>query len=433
MNFIKKYCLKGIRTGLFFLALSAVMSARSQTAAGVSGQIMDSVSGAVLPFAQLALGNSTLGTVSNEDGRFYLQVPAFHARDTVYIIYLGYERARIAVSGMLNRENLIRLKPKEVSLKEVEVLALTPQEVLRRTFNRISENYGSDSVLLTAFYRSQKFAGKKLAEYAEAVIEDMKAGYFTQNSMKEFRENSATSNSTRLVKGRVVSDTALVNSLGDVGKMAGCLGCIFMTDPAENNFRTVLDEEVFRFYSLKMEEIANPEGGKIYHIWFDQLKKNIRGFKGELFIDGSSFALMKMTQSPSFNAFEQYEKDKYKKTYGINNTGGWIAEMPLINRTIVYSRREGKWCLSIVHDEQWVTFTQPSNGQKIRMGYKNDLVITDVCRDVCVLRSFKGDKKTGGSQRWDQLAGQADEGFWAKFNYLPVEESLRSAIQGIGK
>ena len=428
-----KYCLKGIHPGLLLLLLSAVISARSQTAAAVSGKIIDSVSGAILPFAQLALGNSTLGTVSNEDGRFFLQVPALHANDTLYIMYLGYERAGLAVSGMFNRENLIRLKPKEVTLKEVEVLALSPQEVLRRTFNRISENYGSDSVLLTAFYRSQKFAGKKLAEYAEAVIEDMKAGYFTQNSFNDNKEALKHSNSTRLVKGRVVSDTALVNSLGDVGRMAGCLGCIFMTDPAENNFRTVLDEEVFRFYSLKMEEIANPEGGKIYHIWFDQLKKNIRGFKGELFIDGSSFALMKMKQSPSFNAFDQYEKDKYKKTYVINNTGGWIAEMPLINRTVVYSRRDGKWCLSIVHDEQWVMFTQPLNGQKIRMGYKNDLVVTDVSRDVSVLRSYKGDKKAGASQRWDQLAGLADEAFWAKFNYLPVEESLRSAIQGIGK
>lgn len=413
------------------LGLACQLAAQEPIA--ISGRIIDSVNTASLPFAQIALCNSTIGTVSNDDGQFFLQIPSGQLHDTLYFSYLGYEMARFCVSGLVNRENLIRLKPKEVSLKEVEVVALTPQEVLRRTFDRISENYGSDSVLLTAFYRSQKFAGKKLAEYAEAVIEDMKAGYFAQNSFNDNKEALQHSNSTRLVKGRVVSDTSLVNSLGDVGKMAGCLGCIFMTDPAENNFRTILDEEVFRFYSLKMEEIANPEGGKIYHIWYDQLKKNMKGHKGELFIDGSCFALIKMKQSPSFNAFEQFEKEKYRKTYFINNTGGWIGEMPLINRTVVYSKRNGSWYLSAVHDEQWVTFTQSFSGQKIRMGFKNDLVITDVTRDLQKIRNFKGEKKTGVGLRWDQLAGKADEAYWANFNYLPVEESLKSAIGGIGR
>jgi hypothetical protein len=325
------------------------------------------------------------------------------------------------------------LKSKEFELKEVEVVSLTPEEVMRRMFNRISENYGSDSLLLTAFYRSQKFAGKKLAEYAEAIIEDIKTGYFTQNTMKEVQNTISHSNLTHLVKGRVISDTNLVNSMGDVGKMAGCLGCIFMIDPVEVNFRTVLDEEVFRSYSLKMEELANPEGGRIYHIWFDQLHKNRRGFKGELFIDGVSFALMKIKQSPSFRAFEQYEKEKYKKTYVINNISGWIAEMPLIDRTVIYSKRNNNWYLSTIHDEQWITFTLPSTGQKIRMGYKNDLVVTDVTRDPERIHDFHGDKKAGVKQRWDQLVGQADETFWSNFNYLPIEESLRKAIGEIRK
>ncbi|MCX6281847.1 MAG: carboxypeptidase-like regulatory domain-containing protein [Bacteroidetes bacterium] len=417
-------------TLIFMFCLNLFL--RAQETVSFSGRVIDGKTNLPLMFAQIALSNSTTGTVTNEDGQFFLQIPPGHEMDTLYISYLGYEMARQAVSALVNSENLIRLKPKEVLLKEVEVVALTPEEVLKRAFMRIPENYGRDSVLLTAFYRSQKFAGNKLAEYAEAVIEDLKAGYFHQNTMKEIQEAYSRSNFTHLVKGRVVSDTALVNSMGDVGKAAGCLGCIFMKDMVEFSYHTILDEETFRTYTLKMEELGRSEGGRIYHIWFDQSNKNQRGYKGELFIDGNSFAVMKIKRSISYMAFYKYEKEKYRKTYTINNIPGWIAEMPLINETLNYSNRDNGWYLSSIRDEQWITFTLPSTGQKIRLGYKNDLVITDVTREPQHLRNFKGDKKAGINQRWDQLVGQADEAFWAKFNYLPVEEKLKQDIKGIG-
>jgi hypothetical protein len=413
------------------LAFLIISSARGQEKLSISGRIMDADKDTPLLFAQIALSNSTIGTVSNEEGQFFLGIPENHLNDTLVITFLGYEPVRMPVSGLINKNNLFRLKSKEVELKEVEVIALTPEEVIRRAFYRISENYGGDSLVLTAFYRSQKYAGKKLAEFAEAIIEDLKTGYFPQNTIKELKQTASHSNIPHLVKGRVVSDTNLVNSMGDVGKMAGCLGCIFSDDFVEFSFRSILDEKIFRSYSLKMEEIINPEGGKIYHILFEQSVKNAKLYQGELFIDGSSFAIMKIRLRPSFKAYDQYEKGKYRKTYTINNTSGWIAEMPLIDKTIIYSKRVKGWYLSTIHDEQWVTFTLPSTGQKIRMGYKNDLVVTDVTRDPERIRNYHGSKKIGVNQRWDQIAGPPDENFWASFNYLPIEERLKKEISEI--
>jgi len=397
----------------------------------VSGRIIDADKETPLMFAQIALSNSTIGTVSNEEGQFFLRIPEVHSHDTILISYLAYETARMPVDALTGRIILVQLKPREINLKEVEVVALSPEEVLRRMYNRITGNYGGDSLLLTAFYRSQKFAGNKLAEYAEAIIEDLKTGYLPRKTLKEKQNISEHSNHTHLVKGRVISDTGLVNSMGEVGQMAGCLGCIFAMDLVEMNFRTVFDEKTFGSYSYSMEELPNPDGGKIYHIRYDQLNTKIRGFKGEIYIDGNSFALMKIRQSPSFKAYDTYEKEKYKKTYVINNIPGWNAEMPLLDRTISYSKRNNSWYLSTIHDEQWITFTLPSAGKKIRMGYKNDLVITDVSRDPIQLRNFRGDKNAGLRQRWDQIVGQADEAFWANYNYLPVEEKLKKEVGGI--
>ena len=382
-------------------------------------------------FAQIALGHSPVGTVSNGDGYFYLQVPPEMENDTLFVIYLGYEALALPCKSLFNRENLISLHPKEMQLREVEVVALTPQEVLRRAFNSIAKNYGEDSLLLTGFFRSQKFAGKILAEYAEAVIVDIKTGYRTENNFSDVKEDTRGNDQTLLMKGRVVSDTLQVNSMGDFGKLAGCLGCIFF-DPLQINYHSVLDEEVFHLYNLKMAEIEGPGGGKVYHIFYEQNSKNLRLYKGEIYIDAASFAVMKITQKPSFMAFDKYEKGKNKKTYTINSKPGWVAEMPLLDRTVTYVRYGNGWRLGTVMEEQWITFTYPSNSQKLRMGYRKELVVTEVSRDAGRLQGFQADKQSGASFRWDQLAGPADEAFWATYNYLPVEASLKAAIGKIG-
>jgi hypothetical protein len=416
---------------LIALMIPGQASAQEMRTAG--GRVLDEASGNGLQFVQIALGRSGIGTVSNEDGQFMLLIPPAFAADSLFFSCLGYGLGAVPVKDLWGRENVIRLKPKEILLREVEVISLSPEEVLRRAFDSISSNYGRDSVLLTAFYRSRKYHGRDLAEYAEAVIEDLKTGYLTQHSARDSRRTKEVSNLTMLVKGRVVSDTARVNSMGEVGQLAGCLGCIFSHDPAESNFGSILDRDIYQDYALKMEELANPSGGKIYHLYYEQKSEDIKGFKGEIFIDGSSFALMRITQKPSFKAYSKFEKDKYKRTYTIGGIPGWIAEMPLLNRNITYDKRDGLWNLGTVQEEQWVTFTHPATGKKLRMGYKNELVVTGVARDPAVIRDFRGEKKTGSDLRWDQLAGSGDEAFWMNFNYLPLEESLKNAITQIGK
>jgi hypothetical protein len=183
-----------------------------------------------------------------------------------------------------------------------------------------------------------------------------------------------------------------------------------------------------------MEELIQPEGGKIYHIRFAQ-KEDVkkRFWKGELFIDGASFAVMKIMQKPSMYAYDAYEKTKYNRGYTILNKPGWVEEMPFIQQTIIYSKRDTAWFLSSIRTENWMTFTYPPDGQKLKFSYNNDVVITNATRDPEKVKNFKGDKIIGTTQRWDQIVGRPDEIFWASFNYLPVEEALKNAIECIGK
>jgi hypothetical protein len=414
---------------IFVLLAFPFNSLISQEVMTILGIVFDAETGKGLPFAQISLQNSTTGTVTNDEGQFKLDIPAGFEKDSLLVAYLGYETLKRPV--YLLAGNLIRLplKPHSLQLAEVEIIALSPLEVIRRVVENIPANYGIDSLILTAFIRSQKFVNGKLAEYTEAIVEDLKTGYELYER-KEEKKKSRQSNIPLLLKGRVISDTNLVNTIGDLGKSAGCLGCNFIHDFVEFYHHTVLDEELFQYYTFRMEELIKPEGGKIYHIWFDQ-KKGVKEtlWKGELIINASDFALLEISQKPSFEAFDQFEKQKYKRSYTISNTSGWFEEMPMMEWTTTYSARGGAYYLNTIRAENWLTFNNPATNHKIKFAHKNEVVITGASRDPEKIQNFHGDKSIGVNQRWDQIIGKGDEYFWAGYNYLPIEEKLKESLK----
>jgi hypothetical protein len=405
----------------------------SQDCYVLKGTVVDFSANQPLPFAQISVSGSALGTVTNEEGLFNLNIPFGSRNDTLLVSYLGFATAEIPVSPDDTGILVIFLKPVSIELREVEIIALTPEEVLRRAFDSIPVNYGSDPVLLTGFIRTRKTVNKKLAEYTEAIVEDLKDGYYSYKPGDAARKHQL-SNIPLLYKGRVNSDTNLVNMLGDVGASARCLGCNFVNDIAEFPYGTVLDERDRKHYLLAMDEMINPEGGKIYRIRFDQDDKTEKMlYQGEILIDSRDFAVMRITYKPSFKAYDAYEKNKDNRAWFLNGQSGWIQEMPLGETTITYSKRGETWTLSTIRSKYWVTYSHPQNRQKINYGYTQEVVVTDATRDPEVIATFAGDKSIGVNQRWDELVGKSDEAFWEHFNYLPIEETLKKEIEAIGK
>jgi hypothetical protein len=421
-----------MRTAICFLFLFLHQISVSQVHE-IRGKIIDSINHFALPFAQVSLRLSGSGTVSNEDGEFRLDSLQVSLNDTLNIFFMGYETKRVAASDLPSPSAVILLKPAVVQLSELDIIGFTPQEIIRRAVERIPANYGRDPLILTAFIRSQKSVNNKLAEYTEAIIENFKEGYNLYKPA-ESEKKHRQSNIPLLLKGRVISDTNLVNAMGDVGRNVGCLGCNFINDLVEFYHQTILDETLFRYYDLSMEEMILPGEGKIYHIWFAQKKTaKKRLWKGDLYIDAATFAVMKITQKPSMYAYEAYEKSKYQRGYTILNKPGWIEEMPFIQLSVNYSKRDTCWFLSSISIENWMTFTYPENGRKLKFNYKNDVIITNTTRNQEKVKNFKGDKNLGTTQRWDQIIGRPDESFWTHFNYLPIEDALRTAVETIGK
>jgi len=115
-----------IKLCIAFLSLG-FFSAFAQTK--VSGHVF-SENNEPIPFANVLFKGSTIGTITNEDGKFYLE--ADKNWDTLIVSFLGFERLEIPITKRVNYDLKFILKEETSSLNEVSLLRHSkPGQVVR--------------------------------------------------------------------------------------------------------------------------------------------------------------------------------------------------------------------------------------------------------------------------------------------------------------
>src|SRR6478735_9215551 len=102
---------------LFGLFLLFVAAAPIFAQTKVSGIVIDK-SKQPVPFANVVFKNSSTGTVTNEDGRFYMESP--NTYQTLVVSSVGFSEKEITLTKSVNYNFIIELSEQE-SLKEVVI------------------------------------------------------------------------------------------------------------------------------------------------------------------------------------------------------------------------------------------------------------------------------------------------------------------------
>ncbi len=140
------------RPGVFLLLLAQIFSAFggknavAQTPGIISGIVVDSATGEVLPFPTILIPGTQAGVVGDEDGRFLLRVPSHAADDsteatapdTVRLAasYMGYVSDTLLwIAGISEDTFRIHLSPRE-GTAIAEVVVHPPYEKIRRILEK---------------------------------------------------------------------------------------------------------------------------------------------------------------------------------------------------------------------------------------------------------------------------------------------------------
>jgi hypothetical protein len=88
----------------------------------IRGNVLDSQSNKPIAYANIGILNSKVGTLSNQDGTFSIEIPDSHAKDTLIFSALGYARKSIPVQLIeTNRTTTIFLSESVTVLTELTI------------------------------------------------------------------------------------------------------------------------------------------------------------------------------------------------------------------------------------------------------------------------------------------------------------------------
>lgn len=88
----------------------------------LSGFICDNISYKILPYATVRIADKGIGTISNDEGKYFLVIPSNLQNDSLTIDYMGYCQKTVKIST-LKKGDTIRLTKKIIHLRPVIVKA----------------------------------------------------------------------------------------------------------------------------------------------------------------------------------------------------------------------------------------------------------------------------------------------------------------------
>jgi len=375
----------------------------------LSGKIVDNKKEDPIKYASVSLFNKPIGTISNADGNFLLKIHPDFIRDTIVISCMGFDQKMMPAYKILD-EDIIVMNPASIRIKEVKVVATTPEKLLKNIREHFTVNYSEDSKLMTGFYRETIKQDNFYINVSEAVIEILKAPY----------SNTLRSDLVRIIKGRRSPDVKPFQWLNF--KLQGGPFTITKLDVVKT-VESFINEEFQKFYTYNISRVIWYNKDPVYILEFKPVSEfSDQGFVGEMFVHRETFAIVHVNFHFNKNGLKNAGSSMIKK-----KPKGVKAKPIYTNYEANYQQYNGKWHLANVKAS--VTFKVRSRNDKINSEYHSvsDLLITDI--NDTELKKFDRDESFTHRDIFVEMINNYDPDFWENYNIIKPDEDLQNAFK----
>ncbi len=378
----------------------------------IIGKVIDDKTGEPIQFANVFLANKSIGTVSNTDGKFNLNLITYQITDTLCVSYLGYQNCKIPLSLLDSTFATIKLSQEDHQIKEVWIKPVKPMEVIEEALRLIPQNYDNKPSILTAFFRESSRQDDQYIALSEAVLSVYKESYI-----------STRNDQIKIIKGRKGSNVESQEYINYI--VQGGLYNNFKLDIVKNGV-SFLDEDNYHFYDFKLEKISRYKGVQVFVIRFDQKDLRYPLYKGRLYIDKKSYAIVKAEFSLSPKGIG-YAHDLYVVRSPVN-----LKTKPLYaNYFVNYRKINDKWNLDYVRSEVSLAIKRNRKSKKRRRISStftsiSEFVITN--KDTVDVSRFKNNEISKSNDVLVKQISETDENFWGKENIILPDEPLLETI-----
>jgi hypothetical protein len=314
---------------VFFLAFS--LSAQTK----VSGIVLDNTNQPI-PYANIVFKGSQVGVVSNEDGRFYIESPNNYT--AIIVSFVGFPDKEVKLPKLVNYDFKVILTEGN-ALKEVKIYAGKTSkkdnpalDILRKIWERRRKNglkmfkqYQYEkyekvefdmNTIDSAFMKNKLFKGMEFVfknidtssvtgkTYLPIFINESLSDYYGDNEAKKTKEILKANKNSGLGNGDGVN-MFIKDLYNDFDIYDNYLNFF------DKSFVSPLSRTGIDVYNYVLTDTAYIDSKWCYNIVFYPRRKNELTFKGDFWVNDSTFAIKTINMAVTKSANINWVKDIY--------------------------------------------------------------------------------------------------------------------------
>ena len=349
------------KTVLFFLFLSAVIVGQTK----VGGKVIDEF-GDPIAFANVIFKNSKEGVITDENGNFYFESKENYS--TLVVSYIGFEKKEISLKPGLNTGLKIQLKS-GTELKEVVIYTGKTSkknnpaiDILRKIWERRRKNglkmfkqYEYDkyekvefdiNTIDSAFMNSKVFKGMEFIfnqidtssisgkTYLPIFINETLSEVYGDNEDKKFKEITKANKNSGFGSGDGVN-TFIKDLYAEFDIYDNYLKFF------DKDFVSPLSRTGINVYNYVLNDSTFIDNKWCYNIVYYPRRKNELTFKGDFWVNDTTFAIKKINLEASKSANINWVKEIYiEQEYEVLNDSVFLLTRDYMMSDFSFSKKE---------------------------------------------------------------------------------------------
>ena len=418
------------------------------------GRVTDRDTREGLPAVTVCVAGQAIYTQTNNDGEYVLKVPAEHREGSIVYALMGYHRDTVALATAQLKPNRALRSDGGRWLREVSVTEYSPKAVRKLLMDavaRIPQNYETDSMVGTWFYRDVRLMNGELFLFDEMVFDALRVGYDKHHKLKKLNNRKGPYGAVLIDYKRPIEsnyttirhDRLLLCDTGYVSRVTNGMADNYIAysehevlfDPVEvpNTQAYLADRYVKKAKNLQMHEIVDADGKEYYVITkdLDVSQKNMMTLRQSvrITIAKSNLAIVSYEESQYFMMHPYFPLKQVFKQAGVDS----IAYET--HNTYHYGQVGGRYTLtSYTRHEHTYLFcaeNSPLGAHRQHMEKRCTCVLTGQHKEGATFLRGNVIQEPGGVLVTNRHADhkQYDEAFWQQYNFIPLEASIRQKLE----
>ncbi|MBW3130104.1 carboxypeptidase-like regulatory domain-containing protein [Hymenobacter profundi] len=277
----------------FFLLLLGSSTAQAQYQ--LRGSVLDKETKEPIPFVSIGIPGTSLGTASNADGQFFLNLPSLPQR--VVFSEIGHLRDTLVVTSTQKPFEVL-LGSATITLPEVKVGSYAFQ-LVDRAYRHMADNYDT-KFYGKAYYRQVTRIGAEPTELQEMIW--------------NVKSNNARIEGTTTTQGRFAAKQALLNFTNFSFNTKGY--GLYNPNADSTVSLALLSPNAVKNYYVELQGILEKGDANIAEITFET-RPEVEGYQanGTVWIDTDTYKVVRFTiTSPNYTSASQNPTYKLKNT-----------------------------------------------------------------------------------------------------------------------